>query len=437
MNRLFTRQFLRNQSGATMVFVAICIFILVAFTALAVDLGHLFVAHNELQNAADAGALSGARFLYINNGQTINVNANQEAYDAAIANMSESVPAEVIDPLTNQHDVQRGHWSFGIGNLARGFYQSDNTTPVNLYNVSTEQLDEDPNHINAVKVVTRREQSEIASFFARIFGYQGFKQSAEAVAYIGFAGTLMPTEADQPIAICKQSITDSNGTYSGCNIGRMLNSGSNNETHNTAGWTNFSQPCDTANASEMRGLICAGGNPTPVTYGEGIGATGGVQDNVFRALRDCWIASAPSHNAVDGLPNQPWPLTLPVVDCPRNNVSNCPTLLGAVTVQVVFMSPEGGTPNWDDAPREMTNVSGKADWPTAGQLTAIPDFATNGQARWTSFVNHFELKNVDDLYADYAKKSMYFLPTCDPQEPAGLSGGENFGILAKIPVLVD
>ena len=421
MKRLSTKQFLKNQRGATMVLVAICTFMLLALTALAVDLGHLFVAHNELQNAADAGALAGARLLYINSGQTINANANQEAYDAAVANMSESLPAEVIDPLTNQNDVQRGHWSFGIGTLARGFYQSDNTTPVNLYNVSTEQLDQDRNHINAVKVITRREQSEIASFFARIFGYQGFKQSAEAVAYIGFAGTLMPTEADQPIAICKQSITDSNGTYSGCNIGRMLNSGSNNETHNTAGWTNFSQPCDTANASEMRGLICAGGNPAPVTYGEGIGATGGVQDNVFRELRDCWIDSD-DNPGPDGLPNEPWPLTLPVVDCPGNNVSNCPTLLGAVTVQVVYMSPEGGTPDWDDAPTEM------AGW---------QNFDPDGQVRWNDFVQHFSLKNVDDLYADYAKKSIYFLPTCDPQEPAGLSGGENFGILAKIPVLVD
>ena len=421
MKRLYQKELIETQSGATMIFVAICIFVLMAFTALAVDLGHLFVAHNELQNAADAGALAGARFLYTNNGQTINVDANQVAYDAATANISESTSVEVNEPLTNYDDVQRGHWSFGLGNLEGGFYQSDNTTPVNLYNVTTQQLDEDPNHINAVKVITRREQSEIASFFARIFGYAGFQQSAEAVAYIGFAGTLLPTEADQPIAICKQSITDSNGTYSGCNIGRMLNSGSNDATHNTAGWTNFSQPCDTANASEMRDLICAGGNPNPVTYGEGIGATGGVQDNIFRDLRDCWIASD-SSPAADGLPNEPWPLTLPVVDCPANNVSNCATLLGAVTVQVVFMSPKGGTPDWDDAPTEM------ADWQNLD-----PD----GQVRWQSFVEHFKLKNVDDLYADYAKKSIYFLPTCEPQEPAGLSGGENFGILAKIPVLVD
>jgi Flp pilus assembly protein TadG len=404
-----------------MVFTAICIFALLSLTALAVDLGHLFVAHNELQNAADAGALAGARVLYTNNGQTVNVSANQDAHDAAVANMSENTAVEVNDPLTNQDDVQRGHWSFGIGNLDRGFYPSDNTTPVALHNVSTTQLDENPNHINAVRVVVRREQSQIASFFARIFGYEGFSQTAEAVAYIGFAGTLMPTEADQPIAICKQSITDANGAYSGCNIGRMLNSGSNDATHNTAGWTNFSQPCDTANASEMRSLICAGGNPAAVTYGEGIGATGGVQDNVFRELRDCWIASDNSPGP-DGLPNEPWPLTLPVIDCPSNNVSNCATLLGAVTVQVVFMSPEGGTPDWDDAPTQM------ADWQSSD-----PD----GQARWSSFVQHFGLKNVDDLYADYAKKSIYFLPTCDPQEPAGLSGGENYGILAKIPVLVD
>lgn len=437
MNKVFAKQLMKNQNGATMVLVAICAFMLIAFTALAVDLGHLFVAHNELQNAADAGALAGAGSLYIDEGLAVNEDANQVAYDAAIANISENTPVEVNAPFTNQDDVQRGHWSFGLGDLERGFYRSNNTAPVQLWGVTTKQLDEDPNFINAVRVVTRRDKNEIASFFARIFGYDGFKQRAEAVAYIGFAGTLKPTEADQPIAICKQAISDENGNFTGCNIGRMLNSGSDAATHNTAGWTNFSQPCDTANASEMRGLICAGGNPSPVTYGEGMGATGGVQDNVFRALRDCWIDSAPSLNSADGLPNQPWELRLPVVDCPGNNVSNCATLLGAVTVQVVFMSPEGGTPDPNDAPREMKNVSGKEDWPAAAELADIPDFATNGSARWESFVDHFDLVNVDDLNAEYAKKSMYFLPTCEPQEPAGLSGGENFGILAKIPVLVD
>jgi hypothetical protein len=59
-----------------------------------------------------------------------------------------------------------------------------------------------------------------------------------------------------------------------------------------------------------------------------------------------------------------------------------------------------------------------------------------GQVRWASFVNHFNLKNVDDVPAPYAKKSIYFLPNCTPNIPKGNTGGQNFGIMAKIPVLV-
>jgi hypothetical protein len=406
-----------DQSGATAVFVAIVLFLLVGFAALAVDVGHLLVGRNELQNAADAGALAGARFLYDEDGTAVNEGANQIAYDAATANKSEKVAVDVFWTGGNDGDVQRGHWSFAT----RTFTPNASLLPVDLWNRSTEELDADPDFINAVRVVSRREATPLAAFFARIFGHENFRLAADAVAYIGFAGTLGPGEADQPIAICRQSIIDENEKYSGCNIGRMLNSGGDDATHNTAAWTNFSQPCETANAFEMRGLICGDGNPGMLDYGEGIGAVGGVQDNVFRTLRDCWIDSDKTPNAVDGLPNEPWELTLPVVDCPGNNVSNCAPLLGAVTVQVVFMSPEGGSPSWDDAPREMD-----------GWLSSDPD----GQKRWESFVENFNLRNVDGLYADYAKKSIYFLPSCDPEESAGTTGGDNYGILAKIPVLV-
>jgi hypothetical protein len=81
------------------------------------------------------------------------------------------------------------------------------------------------------------------------------------------------------------------------------------------------------------------------------------------------------------------------------------------------------------------------DWPSGADLAAITDFATNGVARWNSFVSNFNLQNLAEGGgtgpAPYNKKSIYFLPDCTPHEPAGTSGGENFGILAKIPVLVD
>jgi hypothetical protein len=67
------------------------------------------------------------------------------------------------------------------------------------------------------------------------------------------------------------------------------------------------------------------------------------------------------------------------------------------------------------------------------------DTTTNAdlQACWDSFVSHFNLQNQDGSAAQCAKKSLYFKPDCTPHEPTGRSGGENFGVLSQIPVLVE
>jgi hypothetical protein len=61
----------------------------------------------------------------------------------------------------------------------------------------------------------------------------------------------------------------------------------------------------------------------------------------------------------------------------------------------------------------------------------------NGQQRWASFVQHFNLQNVGGTPARFQKKAIYFKPDCAPHIPSGKTGGDNFGILAKIPVLVE
>ena len=113
--------------------------------------------------------------------------------------------------------------------------------------------------------------TQIKSFFARIFGIDGFDGSAKAVAYIGFAGDLARWEIDQPIAICAESLVKELDCLDGnnlkdctlvCNEGRMLDSGTDkpwqDATHNTAAWTNFTQnPCDTADARTMKELVCS------------------------------------------------------------------------------------------------------------------------------------------------------------------------------------
>jgi hypothetical protein len=52
-----------KQQGAVAIIVGLTIFFLIGFLALVVDLGHVYVAKTELQNAADAAALAGAKEL--------------------------------------------------------------------------------------------------------------------------------------------------------------------------------------------------------------------------------------------------------------------------------------------------------------------------------------------------------------------------------------
>ena len=222
---------LKNERGATAVIVSILMVMFIGFTALSVDVGHLYVVRNELQNAADSGALAGARFLYTADGTSVNTGANTIAHDAAVANMSEGLAVEVN---LSAGDVQRGHWSF----TTRTFTPNNSLAPVDLNNKSTAELDADLNFINAVRQVVRRETTPAASYFARIFGYQSFSKQAQAIAYIGFAGTLLPFDVDQPIAICEESILNGSGEYD-CSIGRMINSGQNIDSNETGGWTNF------------------------------------------------------------------------------------------------------------------------------------------------------------------------------------------------------
>ena len=405
----------KDERGVAAIVVALGLFMLLGFGALAIDLSHIYVARNELKNATDAGALAGARFLYNREDGTVDTGANQRACDAARDNRSENVVVEVNCGQTAD-GVERGHWSFST----RVFTRSNSTAPVDLWNRSWAELDADPNFINAVRVTARREATQIASYFATLFGYTGFRQSRDAVAYIGFAGTLEPQDVDQPIALCKQALLQT-GEYT-CSIGRMINSGSNVESHETGGWTDFNQdnPCQGGtNARDVRDLVCGSGNPRPIILGQDMATNGGAIQTAFSRLMTCWQNTTGR--------TQPWTLTLPVIDCPDNNVGTCERVVGAVTVNIVWIN-DRTDPHYNNAPTEMAAVpTGYGAWSSSDP---------SGQNRWNSFVAHFHLQNVDGTPAPYGPPSIYFLPDCTPHEPRGVTGGDNFGILAEIPVLV-
>jgi Flp pilus assembly protein TadG len=433
----------KNDRGVTILLVVLLMFFVIfPLTVLVIDLSHLYFVRNELHNAADAGALAGARYLYNDDGTLVNVGANQIAFDAAVANKALSKSGLLAvdvnwNPGENYGadiDVQRGHWSFA----SKIFAANDSTAPVDLWNVSAAELDNDPNFINSVRVVARRQTFPATSFFAGIFGLNDFELSVEAVAYIGFAGSIPPEDVDQPIAICRQSILDAAGNYS-CATGRMINSGGGT-THNTAAWTNFTQPCATATPPTIDPLICSDGNPDFLNFGSGMGTVGGMQDNVFKDLRDCWLTTASLNNDSRGYPTEPWTLTLPVIDCPANNPSPCSKLVGVVTLVVVWIKQSGTDPHWNDIPSQMRQPNGMM-WQCSHGIDVESMTEAQRQECWGEFTDNFELNTADDtpvgdLSASDIQKTMFFLPECEAHEPTGTTGGQNFGILARIPVLV-
>jgi hypothetical protein len=433
----------KNENGVSLVLVALLLIPLIGIGALVVDLGMLYAARNQLQNAADAGALGGTRVLYNEDGTQVNANANQVAYDAARDNSALSgsgvIAVDVDWDGGNGGDVQRGHWSFA----EREFTPNASLDPVDLWDRTAESLDSDTNFINAVKVVARRKATPVSAVFSTIFGRENFELSAEAVAYIGFAGSLRPHDVDQPIAICKQSIIDENGNYN-CNTGRMIDSGGGT-THNTAAWTNFSQPCQTASANSVKPLVCKSGNLTEIFFGNGMGTTGGMQDNVYTDLRDCWLEAALNQDW-RGYPRNRWSLTLPVIDCPENNPGPCSVVVGTVTLDVIWVKKSGTDPQWNDVPFEMEHWE-CSEWvdagrPTTGNMNNPPLSSTQRQQCFQEFATEFNLKtangtSVATLTPSDIQKTMFFLPSCETHEPRGVTGGENFGVLARVPVLVN
>ena len=57
------RAFLADQGGTMSIVIALLLPVVFGFAGLAVDMGHSFSVKSQLKNAADAGALRGARTL--------------------------------------------------------------------------------------------------------------------------------------------------------------------------------------------------------------------------------------------------------------------------------------------------------------------------------------------------------------------------------------
>ncbi|UCG66294.1 MAG: hypothetical protein JSW12_04500, partial [Deltaproteobacteria bacterium] len=240
----------------------------------------------------------------------------------------------------------------------------------------------------------------------------------------------------------KQSIIYGTDGFT-CTVGRMIPS-----TEDTGGWTGFEQeedgscPLGGTNSQEVKGLVetgCLGegANPEMLNLGGGITFNEGQIDIAFQNLIECWV-----ENAGDP-PTQPWTIMLPVVDCSEGGPT-CHPLKGAVEINIIWIIREG--PQYNEPLHQKNDdiIPWQMAAPEGSELGSWLSTESNAQVRWDEFALHFNLRITEDQFITWEwmkdhniTKTIFFLPDCTPHEPKGDSGGENFGILAKIPKLVE
>lgn len=187
-------KFINNEKGIAAVYIALLLFALVAFVALAIDIGYMYVAKGQLQNASDAAALAGAaRLPKLPAVTSISAfgnlsGARREAWRFAYNNkmvpsgksvfliMStsyNSLSGNLNDNNDNDGDIIVGHWD-----QSTGFARATASTT---------------KRINAVKVVARRTSKQavtntsignnpVSTFFGNVLNMNNMSVSAQAIA---------------------------------------------------------------------------------------------------------------------------------------------------------------------------------------------------------------------------------------------------------------
>lgn len=236
-----------NQRGVAGVTVAILIGLIVMMAAFAIDIGHALVTRNELQNAADAAALSagsqlGQIYLALPPGDQQNMSRDL-------------TPLEQSQIITSGETAGYANKASDVANITIAAGEVE----LGTWDLNAKTFTPTVTRPNAIQVTARRDgaaNGPITTFFAGIFGVNSMNVSATAVAALGTAGGPTPPGAvNAPFGISEDWF---NG---GAQCGDAISfSPANDPAQGCAAWHQF----------EEKG----GGSNTP-QYCQGSGGSGG------------------------------------------------------------------------------------------------------------------------------------------------------------------
>jgi len=253
-----------EQRGSAIIFVAIILPVLIAFAALAVDLGRVYVVKNELQNAADAAALAGASALTKKTADAPNANYAHPNWVYAASQGHSGVGLNRADSRAlADAAVEVGYWN--VHQQPEGM-QATTITPT---------LFDKPAVRVTVRLAAGQNGGPLTLLFAPIFGESYAEISATAMALISppeqvAPGALFPTA----MASClfsyywdttagKPKIDPATGKPYVFKIGSAYHY----PPCSSGEWTSFQ--VDSNNVGTIRNLI-ASGNPGSLSIGQSI-----------------------------------------------------------------------------------------------------------------------------------------------------------------------
>ena len=164
-----------RRRGAVLAFTVISIVVLIGFASLTIDVGYMYSVRADLQNAADAAAITAASAY-----------ATDQAIIARVAGDDEA--ASTLSNLAFSRSATLTNLNASLGRGSTIFEATDLTLGRIALGASTDPIDPGApvSAFNAVRAVARRDEGSangrVELFFARIFGYSETDVTASAVA---------------------------------------------------------------------------------------------------------------------------------------------------------------------------------------------------------------------------------------------------------------
>lgn len=322
----------RKRRGTTTITVVLALAALIGAGALSIDVGMIWSARTQLQNAADGAALAAALNMIDKTGPSATLT---EGEDAAIANAAQNFASPVASVSIDRAEITFGDWDLDTRTL-------DTSVDLTV-----------PENVTGVEVVAHLDSTEnrpVPAFLSRILGKDSFAVTADATAYLGFAGVVGPGVIDLPIAIdccaisgpddpsCDTSYcdtiknsppnfgdyaTDADGNAKPCHLedGTPATCLDFFSTGNQiACWTNLETDDPSVNTSDMSKII-NDGNPFEVSVGEDYYIDNGTKTPLVDDIYDRFhgqgkFAGNPGGKDLDadGM-SESWVVTLPVIEC--------------------------------------------------------------------------------------------------------------------------